>query len=634
MTTAEEPGPFRRRYRALLSWCLDPGPEVPLRFARNWLLPSVFFGCSGLAALLGMGALLLGTPLPARAMGTLAAAGGAAFLLHGILWLASLPLALFGRHAMVTDHRARVLWTMGAILAGTVVAYGFFGEGVEFFPEIEPRMILVDLEFPPGTNLAAQDRLVRAVEDRLAGTPDLVHMVANVGSTGVSTGDPVAPGGTGTRSRVTLHLRKFHERTRSSFLTMDLVRQRVRDLAGARITVAGPQEGPPTGRPVAIRLLGDDWDELGRAAGELRERLARLPGLLNVDDDHDEGSPEIRLVVDRDAVARAGLSTAAVGNAVRTALAGTDAATFRTGEDDRDITVRLPPGQRHSLGPLSELVLPLPGGGSVPLRSLARFVRETGPAAIRRVDLHRAITVSADVDHAAGYRDPDLRAAAARVLGEMRLPAGIRWEFAGSRDEEDESRRFLSRAFVVALLLITLVLVTEFDSLVTPLTILVSVVLSLIGVLCGLLVTRMPFGIIMTGIGVISLAGIVVNNAIVLCDFILQEKARGVPRREAVIRAGLVRLRPVLLTAVTTVLGLVPLTLGLSLDVRTGRLLRGGESSQWWGPMGVAVIFGLAVATLLTLVVVPVTWDVLAGAGEAAGRRGGPSGRSPGEQRA
>ncbi len=633
VTTADDPGPFRRRYRALLAWCLDAGPQVPFRFARNWLLLAVFFGCTGLAALLGMGALLLGTPAPGRAIGILAAVGGAAFALHGLAWLASLPLALAGRQTMVTDHRARVLWTMGAILAATAIAYGAFGEGVEFFPEIEPRTILVDLAFPPGTNLSAQDRLVRQVEERLADTPDLVDMVANVGSTGVSTGDPVAPGGTGTRSRVTLHLRKFHERTRNSFLTLDEVRRKVADLAGARITVDKPQEGPPTGKPVTIRLLGDDWDELGAAAEELHRRLARVPGLVNVDDDHDEGSPEVRILVDRDAVARAGLSTAAVGDAVRTALAGTDAAEYRAGEDEWDITVRLAPGDRRSLGPLSELTLATPGGRAVPLRALARIVRETGPTAIRRVDLHRAITVSADVDHAAGYRDPDMRRTAAGILREMRLPPGIRWEFAGSNEEETESRRFLSRAFVVALLLIALVLVTEFDSLVTPLTILVSVALSLIGVLWGLLVTRMPFGIIMTGIGVISLAGIVVNNAIVLCDFILQERARGVPRREAVIRAGLVRLRPVLLTAITTILGLVPLTLGISLDVRTGRLLWGGESSQWWGPMGVAVIFGLAVATVLTLVVVPVTWDVLAGAAEAVSRRGAP-GRHPAGERA
>ena len=203
----------------------------------------------------------------------------------------------------------------------------------------------------------------------------------------------------------------------------------------------------------------------------------------------------------------------------------------------------------------------------------------------------------------------------------MGLPRGMRWELAGSNEEEEESQEFLLRAFLIALMLIGLILVTEFDSLVTPVTILVSVVLSLIGVLWGLIVTVTPFGIIMTGIGVISLAGIVVNNAIVLCDFILQQRREGVPKKDAIITAGLIRMRPVLLTAITTVLGLIPLTTGVNFDFFGGGFSVGGESSQWWGPMGVAVIFGLAVATVLTLVVVPVTYDVLASISESGSRR-------------
>lgn len=218
---------------------------------------------------------------------------------------------------------------------------------------------------------------------------------------------------------------------------------------------------------------------------------------------------------------------------------------------------------------------------------------------------------------APGRTEDSVRQEVAARLATIDFPPGYRWSFAGSNQDEQESQAFLQRAFVIAVLLISLVLVTQFDSLILPITIMVSVLLSLIGVLWGLIITGTPFGIIMTGIGVISLAGIVVNNAIVLCDFIRQLRDSGMEKTKAVIEAGIIRLRPVLLTAVTTVLGLIPLTLGINIDFFRFTVSPGGQSSQWWSPMGVAVIFGLTVATVLTLVVVPVTYhslDSLSGA--------------------
>jgi len=210
-----------------------------------------------------------------------------------------------------------------------------------------------------------------------------------------------------------------------------------------------------------------------------------------------------------------------------------------------------------------------------------------------------------------GRTEDSVRQEVAGRLGLIDWPEGYRWEFAGSNQDEEETTAFVERAFVIAVMLIMLVLVTQFDSLVLPMTIMVSVVLSLIGVLWGLILTQTAFGIIMTGIGVISLAGVVVNNAIVLCDFIRQLRERGYEKTKAVIEAGVIRLRPVFLTAVTTVLGLIPLTIGFNIDFFEGVIQTGVESSQWWGPMGVAVIFGLTVATVLTLVVVPVTYHSL-----------------------
>lgn len=598
-----------RVYRFLLERALDPGPRVRLWITRNWLLIGVFGASLGAVTVVALGAMLLEIEPPSGLLFALAAIGALAFVVQGTLWLFSLPAVLFGRNGWVTDHRSGIVYLAISILALTVVVYGIVGKGVEFFPETDPREIWVDMEFPPGTNVDAQDDLVRKVETEVADLPDVESRVANVASTGIAEfGGGAQAGNT---SRVTLKLLDYHERSQSSRITQKEARDRVSDLPGAQITVDKPQEGPPTGKPVSIRLIGDDYAALSTISTELVRRLDAVEGLYNVNQDYDPGFPEIRVDIDRQKAARAGLDTRQVGLAVRTALAGTEVAKYRTGEDEYEIVVRLSPEQRRSLDHLEELTIPDEDGRQIPLASVAQLSLAAGPAAIRRVDLKRVITVEADVDYASGANDAAMRAEAAGILDELQLPPGVRWEYGGASDEEDMSMRFLSRAFVIALLLIALILVTQFNSLATPLTILLSVLLSLIGVFWGLMLSGQRFGIVMTGIGVISLAGIVVNNAIVLCDFIVQERARGVGRREAIVEAGVTRLRPVLLTAVTTILGLIPLTFGISVDFFEGNVQFGGESSLWWGPMGVAVIAGLAVSTVLTLLVVPVTYDIL-----------------------
>jgi multidrug efflux pump subunit AcrB len=341
---------------------------------------------------------------------------------------------------------------------------------------------------------------------------------------------------------------------------------------------------------------------------------------VNLDDNLDRGKPELRLHVDRIDAMLAGLSTRDIAATIQTAVRGTDASEYRIGEDEYDIVVRLAPEARGSLDDLGNLTVPDEDGIPVPLRALARLEPGVGPAAIRRVDLKRVVTVDADVVRAQGRTEDSVRAEVGARLSKMELPPGYRWAFAGSNTEEKESQAFLQRAFVIALLLIVLILVAQFDSILVPAAIMVSVLLSLIGVFWGLILTATPFGIIMTGIGVISLAGVVVNNAIVLLDFVQQARAKGAEKTQAVIDSGAIRMRPVLLTAVTTVLGLIPLTLGINLDFFKGTLTFGGDSSQWWGPMGVAVIFGLTVSTVLTLVIVPITYhslDSLSGAVEA-----------------
>lgn len=620
---ANQEGRFLRGYRRLLGWALESGEDhgTSSWFYRNWLAVLISVSCfgGGVAAVLGSFVIeslaVVLFPLAVVLFGL----GALAFFLQGLAWV--VWTLLRRKPGYITDHRSGVIWSMGAILVLTFVAYGFLGQGVEFFPEMQPRQIIVDVEAPSGTTIETSDAIVQKIEDLTRDTKDLRYSIANVGSTGVSLDNFGGGDSVSNLSRVTLDLPDRQDRKfKNSLETMEEVRLAVGRLGGAEIKVDKPQEGPPTGKPVTIRILGDDFAMLERLTREVKDRIRTVPGLVNLDDDLDRGKPELRVKVDRVEAALAGLNTRDIANTVQTAVMGTDASEYRIGEDEYDIVVRLAPEARTSLEDLAELTVPDEDGVPIPLRAVTSLEPGVGPAAIRRVDLKRVVTVEADVVRAAGRTEDSVRQEAGERIADMTWPAGYRWEFAGSNQDEQESRAFLERAFVIAVLLITLVLVTQFDSLVLPLTIMVSVVLSLIGVFWGLILTHTPFGIIMTGIGVISLAGVVVNNAIVLCDFIRQLERQGLEKTKAVMEAGVIRLRPVLLTAVTTVLGLIPLTVGINIDFFEWSVSTGGESSQWWSAMGVAVIFGLTVATVLTLVIVPVTYHSLEDLTASVGR--------------
>jgi multidrug efflux pump subunit AcrB len=616
-TAATEDGRFLRRYRQILAWLLEVAPDHGQKgwFLRNWLLMGVF------SALLTGGSTLalLAFSLPGAPPAIMAAAGyslligAAAFAIQGVIWLGwSMLRPLTARGSYLTDRRSAVLWSMGAILVGTTLVYGRFGRGVEFFPEQEPGEIWIDIEVPSGSGLDTSDRIVGEVERRTTQTPDMEAAIANVGTRGISTQDiSFGAGSVGTRSRVTLDLAEHRDRTANSLETVDEVRAALAGIHGADIKVDRPQNGPPTGKPVTVRVIGDDFKALGALSRRIQDDIRNIPGLVNLDDDYDEGKPELRVMIDRVEASIVGVDTGVIASTIQTAVRGVEASKYRVGEEEYDIQVRLPAASRAAIDSLSDLTVPDEDGVPIPLSTVARLETGVGPAAVRRVDLKRVVTIEGDVVRAPGRTEDTVRAAVAQRLDAMTWSAGYRWEYAGSNEEEDKSQEFLQRAFVVAVLLIGLVLVTEFNSLILPLTVMVSVVLSLIGVMWGLLLTGNAFGIVMTGIGVISLAGIVVNNAIVLCDFIVRLRAEGVEKAQAVVEAGAIRLRPVLLTALTTVLGLIPLTTGINIDFFHAAIEVGAESAQWWGPMGVAVIFGLTVATALTLIVVPITYHTL-----------------------
>ncbi|PTN37896.1 efflux RND transporter permease subunit [Desulfonatronum sp. SC1] len=499
-------------------------------------------------------------------------------------------------------HRLVVLGTAVLMLVAAMVGFGTWGKGVEFFPETDPNRAYVHIRAPEGTSLDASDRLVAQVEDIVMEYPDIKFVIGNIGSAG---GDPFAAGGPGTHlSRVALDFVDFHDRSQSSTKTLDEIRERLlTTIAGAEIQVEKEEGGPPTGPPVNMEISGRDIRILGELAAQVRRAIRDVPGLVDLKDNFVQGKPEIRINIDKEKAALLGLDAYTIAYTIKAAIGGVRVGVLRDDRDEYDITARLPEEARDSLESLKRLTVSGPLGEPIPLTSVAEVELGSGVGDIMRLNQRRVVTVSASVS---GRLANDVLGDIQRLLAGFEWPRGYSYQFTGEQEEQAKAQDFLSKAFIAVIFLIFLILITQFNSIIPGLIILASVLFSLIGVFFGLLVTGTAFGIIMTGIGVISLAGVVVNNAIVLIDYYMQLLGRGMERTEALVRAGMVRFRPVMLTAVTTILGLMPMATGVSFDFKTLSWSIGGESAQWWGPMAVAVVFGLAAATLLTLIVVPV----------------------------
>jgi multidrug efflux pump subunit AcrB len=386
------------------------------------------------------------------------------------------------------------------------------------------------------------------------------------------------------------------------------------------VTVDKLAEGPPQGMPVSIEIVGEDPETLRGLSDRAIDVLEALPvyrKLVGLESDMDEARPELSVHVDRELAALYDLNTAQIGSAIRAAINGVEAAKYRTGNDEYDIIVRLAEPYRNELEGLRDLTV-MNEGVQVPLVSVATWSVEPGAGTIRRKDRDRMVTITSDV--AAGYTNNAVLAEVQETLAgfQEEMPPGYAMRYTGQSQEQDEATAFLSGAFLVALMLIGFILISQFNSVVKPVIILTSVIMSTMGVLIGLTVFRMPFGIINTGVGIISLAGIVVNNAILLIDYIDVLRSRdGMNRREALVQGGKTRLRPVLLTAFTTALGMAPLAVGLNFDFfglygsLNPDLYWGGEQAAWWGPMAVAIIAGILFATFLTLILVPVTYSLV-----------------------
>ncbi|MDH5755272.1 MAG: efflux RND transporter permease subunit [Nitrospinota bacterium] len=494
-------------------------------------------------------------------------------------------------------------------LAAVMVAYGRLGHGVEFFAKVEPTKIFANIEAPTGSSVTATDHVARLMEAAVAQHGDVEVYVTNVGVSTEQFDFGGASEGPSHKARIAVDFIDRVDRTRSTYVPIELMREAGKKIVGADVKIQEQKMGPPTGAPINIEISGAQFDSIADYSFRLEQMFRQIPGLVDIKNDYSLGRPELVIRIDREKAALWGMRTKDIAQEISNAIQGAKASTYREGKDEYDIRVRLRKDRRDNIEKLKEILI-RHEEFTVPLSSFATITTEPGYASIAHINHKTSITVSANV--ASGLNENMmLQKVKELVARDLPTPPGLRVDYTGQNKDQQEAQDFLGKAFVAGVLMIAFVLVLQFNSLLTPFVILTAVFLSLLGVFIGLMVTATPFGIIMTGVGVISLAGVVVNNSIVLLDYTIQLRERGMEKLSAVVTAGITRVRPVLLTAVTTILGLMPMAVGMSVDFKKLKIITASDSADWWGPMAVAVIFGLAFATMLTLVVAPTMYYLL-----------------------
>jgi multidrug efflux pump len=512
------------------------------------------------------------------------------------------------------DRKGQTVLSSVIFLVIVIVLFAFFNKGVEFFPTTEPSQMSINIEAPSGTSLDVTNEISKIVEARLdtiPGRKDIEFIATTIGTSD----DPFDFGGQGTsnKGQIAINFLEKMKRTQSAFQTLEEVRKTTPGIAGADIRVVKEEMGPPVGAPVSIEVSGEDYGQLAELSKRIREKMKDVPGLVDLKDDYNTGRPEVEILIDREKAGLFWTSTGQIASTVRAAIAGVEASKYRVGEDEYKIRVRLREDQRTSQSDLENLRVNFMNQRgellSIPLTSVATINRTTAVTDIRRKDLKRVVTVSGNVE---GRVQSEVIGDVKNLLAGIPMPSGYTVKLTGSEEEQQVAAQFLSNAFVITLLLVFLIMVAEFNSLKVPFVIMLSVLLSLIGVLIGLLVTQTPASVIMTGVGTVALAGLVVRNGIVLLDFVKhKQKEGGLSLNDALIEAGRVRLRPVLLTAGAAVLAVLPMATGFDFDWTEFHFVIGAESAGFWRPLAVAIIFGLSISTVLTLVVVPTAYSLL-----------------------
>lgn len=510
---------------------------------------------------------------------------------------------------------------------------------VEFFPSADPLYVNVFVELPLGKDIEATDRVMKDLEKKIQKVVEPYSGIveAVLSQIGENTSDPMSPpepGASPHKARLTVAFVPSQDRNGiSTFDVMDKIRDAAQGYPGVNITVDKNADGPATGKPINLEIQGENIDQLVTMSDDVINYINQqnIPGIEELQADIKIGKPELEINVDREAARRYEISTYSIANAIRTSVFGQEVSKFKEGEDEYPIYLRLDEQYRYNIDDLlnQKVTFRSPASGQlvqVPISAVADIDFTSSYSSIKRKNLDRVITIYSNVLE--GYNANEIIAEMNAAMQQYPLPNGFTYEFTGEQQQQAEDMGFLNTAFLIALFSIFIIIVAQFNSVISPFIIILSVLFSTIGVFLGYAFSGMDISVIFTGVGIISLAGVVVNNAIVLIDYInLLIKRRREEKglrddeslslneiREAIIKGGATRLRPVLLTAITTVLGLIPLAIGFNFNFFTlvsdldPNIFIGGDNTAIWGPMAWTVIYGLTFATFLTLIVVPVMY--------------------------
>ncbi len=489
-----------------------------------------------------------------------------------------------------------ILLTAFIILATVYAGYGMFGKGVEFFPDVEPENAVIQVRARGDLSIVERDMLVREVEKRILDMKEFASIYSRSGSRFRAEVSDDAIG------LIQLELIDWKLRRPASEIMAE-IRQRTSDLAGVIIEVQQQESGPPVGKPVQVQVSSRFPELLPPTIQRIRDEMDKIGGFVDVNDSRPIQGIEWQLKVDRAEASRFGADITTVGSVVQLVTNGIRVGSYRPDDTDEEVEIRVRyPVASRSIDQVDRLRIPSEIG-AVPISNFVSRIAKPKVGTIKRSDGLRILTVEADVEE--GIL-PDFKVKEIREwLDNANFDPRIEFTFKGEDQEQRQAEEFLLKAFGVALFVMAIILVTQFNSFYQALLILSAVFFSTVGVFLGLLVTNQPFGIVMSGVGVIALAGIVVNNNIVLIDTYNQHRLKGRDAIESVLRTGALRLRPVLLTTITTILGLLPMVLGVNIDFIGREITVGGPSTQWWTQLATAVAGGLAFATVLTLVMTP-----------------------------
>jgi len=483
---------------------------------------------------------------------------------------------------------------VSGLLVAVYAAFFLFGKGIEYFPDVEQPFGMVDIRARGDLSTSERDRLVRQVEERVLGMPEIEFLYAKTGSSQQGAEDQIGS--------LTLNYVDWRNRRPADAILAD-IRARTSDLAGIRIETRKPDPGPPIGKPIHLEFTSRFPDLLSDAVDRVRDAMERHDAVVNIEDSRPLPGIEWQIKVDRAEAARFGADVSLVGAMVQLVTNGIKIGEYRPddSDDEIDIRVRFPEGSR-SLSQIDELRIPT-SNGLVPISTFINREPAQKVSTIRRTDMRRTLTIDADVE--SGYLVDDIVHELRGTLDDIGIDPRVSYAFGGSTEDQQEDMEFLERAMLMALAIMAIILVTQFNSIYQAILILTAVLFSTGGVLLGHLLMGKPFGVIMSSVGVITLAGIVVNNNIVFIDTYNVLRSRGDAAFDAILRTCAIRLRPVLLTTVTTIVGLMPMVLGVNFDLINREVSVGAPSSQWWTQLASSVAGGLAFATVLTLLLTP-----------------------------